>query len=112
MSAGFLTSLPLWVSGTSPAGESEGRVGNAEPTNSTAGEQLQGIGTLAQPVRQEITGQLNCLVVYFRAWHFAQNIVFPLTLEEAEEFRFQESVLKNLIKKSENFGSADAGLKI
>lgn len=71
MSAGFLTSLPL--SGTSPAGESEGRVGNAEPTNSTAGEQLQGIGTLAQPVRQEITGQLNCLVVYFRgpSWHFA-----------------------------------------
>lgn len=94
MSAGFLTSLPLWLSGTSPAGESEGRVGNAEPTNSTAGEQLQGIGTLAQPVRQEITGQLNCLVVYFRGppWHFASNIVFPLTLEEAEEFRFQESV--------------------
>lgn len=102
MSAGFLTSLPLWLSGTSPAGESEGRVGNAEPTNSTAGEQLQGIGTLAQPVRQEITGQLNCLVVYFRGppWHFASNIVFPLNLEEAEEFRFQESVLKKILLRS------------
>lgn len=80
MSTGFLTSLPLWLSGTSPAGESEGRVGNAEPTNSTAGEQLQGIGTLAQPVRQEITGQLNCLVVYFRgpSWHFAKKYCVPI----------------------------------
>lgn len=64
MSAGFLTSPPLWLSGANPAGESEGRVGNAEPTNGTAGKRLQGVGTLTQPVGQEITGQLalNCSV--------------------------------------------------
>lgn len=55
----FLSSPPLWTSGASPAGESEGRAGDAEPTHSAAGEQLQGVGTLAQPVQQEITGQLQ-----------------------------------------------------
>jgi len=56
---GFVSALPLWIAGAGPAGKSEGRVGNAKPTNSTAGEQLLGIGTLAVPVRQKATGQLS-----------------------------------------------------
>lgn len=52
-------SLPLWLSGAGPVRESEGRAGNAKPTHSTAGEQLQGVGTLTWPVEQEITGQLR-----------------------------------------------------
>lgn len=65
MSVGFLSSLPLWILGASAAGESEGRAGNAEPTHGAAGEQLQGVGTFAWPVQQEITGQLRSYYLLF-----------------------------------------------
>lgn len=45
--------------GADPAGESESRAGDAEPTRCSAGEQLQGVGTLAWPVQHQITGQLR-----------------------------------------------------
>lgn len=46
----------LWISGACAGGEREGGAGNAEATNGAAGEQLQGVGALAWPVQQEITG--------------------------------------------------------
>lgn len=64
-----LSSCLLWISGAGPAGESEGRVGNAEPTNGSAGEQLQGVGALAWPVREATTGQptVCCFLFFFKA---------------------------------------------
>ena len=57
MRVGFYSAHFHSLSGAGSARESEGGAGNAEPTHSTAGEQLQGVGTLTWPVQQEITGQ-------------------------------------------------------
>ena len=53
------------LSGALAAGDSEGRAGNSEPTHGAPGEQLQGVGTLAWPVRQEITCQLTADPLHF-----------------------------------------------
>lgn len=60
MRVGFLSSPSR--SGAGTAGESEGRAGNAEPTHSAAGEQLQGVGTLTRPIQQEIAGPRKSLL--------------------------------------------------
>lgn len=109
MSVGFLSSPPLWTSGASPAGESEGRAGNAEPTHSAAGEQLPGVGTLTWPVQQEITGQLQILLFSIFYFVLSFNTIvrnlkhpwqFPMRVEDAEGVLFFGNVLKMLIKNS------------